>query len=150
MLCPWRDACRSHADGSAESLPARLAKAARPLRRGVAFWIERGDGAVLLRRRPESGLLGGMMEVPSTEWRTAPWRAGEAQTQAPFRARWRRLPDVVRHVFTHFELELAVLAARVTDGAGADGIWVDPSRLGDHALPSVMKKVIAHARRGGR
>ncbi len=150
MLCPWRGACRGHADGSAERLPARLAKTARPLRRGGAFWIERGDGAVLLRRRPERGLLGGMMEVPSTEWRAAPWRAGEAKTQAPLSARWRRLPDVVRHVFTHFQLELAVLAARVTDGAEAAGVWVDPNRLGDHALPSVMKKVIAHARRGGR
>src|SRR5229473_1724527 len=76
ILCPWRQACRARAEGIAESLPARRAKAEKPLRRGVAFWAVRPDGAVLLRRRPERGLLGGMMEVPSTPWRQASWSQG--------------------------------------------------------------------------
>jgi A/G-specific adenine glycosylase len=146
ILCPWRAACRGHAQGIAETLPARRAKAAKPLRRGVAFWAVRPDGAVLLRRRPEKGLLGGMMEVPSTLWREAEWSEAEARAAAPVKARWRLLPGVVRHSFTHFHLELAVLAGTVRDGFNAGGLWVRLDELPRQALPTLMKKVVAHAR----
>jgi A/G-specific adenine glycosylase len=150
ILCPWQTHCRGRLAGVAESLPARRAKAEKPLRHGVAFWAVRPDGAVLLRRRPEKGLLGGMMEVPSTEWRGAPWTDEEAAADAPVPARWRRLPGVVRHTFTHFHLELAVLAGSVRAGYEKGGVWVPADALSEHALPTVMKKVIAHARGGPR
>jgi A/G-specific adenine glycosylase len=151
ILCPWRQACRARALGIAEQLPARRAKAERPTRRGVAFWAVRPDGAVLLRRRPEKGLLGGMMEVPSTDWRAAPWDEAEAKAAAPVAAKWRALTGVVRHTFTHFHLELAVLAGEVRDGfSKGGGQWVHLDALGEHALPTVMKKVVAHARFGPR
>ncbi|MBX6368636.1 MAG: A/G-specific adenine glycosylase [Rhodospirillales bacterium] len=143
-LCPWSKACRGRALGIAESLPARRAKAAKPVRRGVAFVALR-DGAVLLRRRPPRGLLGGLLEVPSTEWRSEPWREEEALESAPAVASWRALPGTVRHVFTHFALELEVRVAR-TEAAG-DGIWVPVDRLGSEAIPSVMRKVLEHALR---
>ena len=144
VLCPWREACAARRAGIAEDLPARVTPQPKPLRRGVAFWAVRPDGAILLRRRPERGLLGGMMEVPSTDWRARPWGEAEARALAPVRARWRRIPEAVRHTFTHFHLELVVLAGTARADA-ADGIWVPLERLKDHALPSVMKKVIAHA-----
>jgi A/G-specific adenine glycosylase len=148
ILCPWREACRGHATGIAEDLPARRAKAEKPLRRGVAFWVTRADGAVLLRRRPEKGLLGGMMEVPSTLWRQSAWSEDEAVAAAPLPARWRLLPGVVRHSFTHFDLELAVLAGEVKKGAGnAGGQWVALDALAAQALPTLMKKVVAHTRK---
>ena len=150
ILCPWREACRGRAEGIAERLPARRAKAEKPLRRGVAFWAVRPDGAVLLRRRPEKGLLGGMMEVPSTLWREAPWSEEEAKAAAPVPAKWRLLPDVVRHSFTHFHLELAVLAGEVRAGFSKGGQWVKLDELGAQALPTLMKKVVAHARGGPR
>ncbi len=150
MLCPWREACRGRMQGIAESLPARLAKPEKPLRRGIAFWAVRPDGAVLLRRRPEKGLLGGMMEVPSTPWREAPWSAADAKAAAPVPAKWRALPGVVRHSFTHFHLELAVLAGEVRKAACAAGQWVVPDAFPAQALPTVMKKVVAHARGGKR
>ena len=151
--CPWAVACVARAKGVARELPARTPRAPRPIRRGVAFWTARADGAVLLRRRPESGLLGGMMEVPSTPWREAGWTAAQALTHAPAAARWRRLPGVVRHTFTHFHLELEVLTAKVEADAIADGVWCLPEDLGEHALPSVMKKIVRHvtaARRHAR
>ena len=141
--CPWRDGCQARALGIAAVLPARTPKPARPLRRGVAFWAVRPDGAVLLRRRPATGLLGGMMEVPSGPWRTD---GGAAPPEsAPCAAPWRELPGVVRHTFTHFELELAVVAARVAADAPVDGIWVAPDGLAEQALPSAMRKVVRHA-----
>jgi A/G-specific adenine glycosylase len=151
VLCPLNEDCAARRAGVAETLPARRPKAAKPLRRGVAFWAVRVDGAVLLRRRPDKGLLGGMMEVPSSEWREAAWSPASARRAAPVAARWRRLSGVVRHSFTHFDLELEILAGSVSrrDAAKADGVWVEPPALGRHALPTVMKKVIAFALKAG-
>jgi A/G-specific adenine glycosylase len=143
-LCPWREPCVARKAGIAAELPRRLPKGEKPLRRGVAFWAVRQDGAVLLRRRPENGLLGGMIEVPSTEWRGAAWTDAAARRAAPVAADWQKLPGLVRHGFTHFDLELTVMAASVTDDR-SDGIWSAPERLGEHALPTLMKKVAAHA-----
>jgi A/G-specific adenine glycosylase len=148
ILCPWREACLARQKGIAEMLPARREKAERPLRRGVAFWAVRGDGAILLRRRSESGLLGGMMEVPSTEWRAEKWTIDAAREAAPLPARWRPLPGIVRHGFTHFELEITVLAGTVRRES-CDGVWVALDRLGDYALPNLMKKIVQHAIRNG-
>ncbi len=141
--CPWRGACRARALGIAEALPARAPKRPRPRRSGVAFWAMRPDGTVLLRRRPARGLLGGMMEVPSTEW-TEPGPT-DPRCEAPFAADWRALPGVVRQTFTHFHLELTVMAATVNAGTGSDGVWVAPDNFGDLALPSLMRKVARHA-----
>ena len=69
-------------------------------------------GCVLLRRRPASGLLGGMMELPGTEWRLNPWPEQEALVRAPMPAAWRPAGEV-RHGFTHFELRIGVYAATV-------------------------------------
>jgi A/G-specific adenine glycosylase len=146
VLCPWRGSCRALALGIAESLPRKAEKAARPSRAGVAFWVVDGNGAVLLRRRPDKGLLGGMIETPSTAWLPTRPSPEEARAAAPVTAEWRVLPGMVRHVFTHFELTLTVWAARVKGpGDPALGLWVTPDRFGDVALPSLMMKVARHA-----
>ncbi|MHA1538323.1 MAG: A/G-specific adenine glycosylase [Alphaproteobacteria bacterium] len=148
--CPWSRRCLARARGIQCELPKRTAKKARPLRRGMVFVASDGRGAVLLRRRPERGLLGGMMELPSTEWRSQPWAIGEALRFAPVAADWRQLPATVRHTFTHFQLELSILAgnAGLAGDAGSapcEGLWCPPEQLGEHALPSLMKKVLRHA-----
>ena len=144
--CPLAEDCAASRAGIAERLPRRAAKAPRPTRYGTAFWAVRPDGAVLLRRRAESGLLGGMMEIPSTGWTEEPTGNAEAPDLAPVEAEWLLLPGEVRHGFTHFRLELAVMAGRAGEGwRDADGIWVPVDRLGEHALPTVMKKVVRHA-----
>ncbi len=147
LRCPWQPSCRAQAIGIAEALPRRAPKAERPLREGLAFWTVRSDGAVLLRRRPERGLLGGMMEVPSTDWGASDWAARQPPdvAQAPVAADWRELPGRVTHGFTHFRLELTVMAARVRKNARADGVWIMPEAFGDHALPTLTKKVVRHA-----
>ena len=143
VLCPWRAACAAAADGIAEDLPARSEKPERPVRYGVAFWLTRPDGAVLLRRRPEKGLLGGMIEIPSTPWRAEPWTFAEAVQVAPLTAHWSPLAGSVRHGFTHFQLELIVVSAQA--GEITKGLWSAVGRLGEHALPTLMKKVVSHA-----
>jgi A/G-specific adenine glycosylase len=145
VLCPWRTMCAAAAAGIAEELPARLEKPERPQRYGVAFWLSRPDGAVLLRRRPEKGLLGGMIELPSTAWRAEPW-GPEAVAAAPAGIEWRAVPGTVRHGFTHFRLELALMAGTVT--ASVDGIWARPDQFGDYAFPTLTKKLVSHALSG--
>jgi A/G-specific adenine glycosylase len=142
-ICPWTDHCVSRIAGIAARLPRRKPKAATPTRYGTAFWIERGDGAVLLRRRPEKGLLGGMMEVPSTEWTGSLRR--DAETAAPVKANWKKLTGKVKHTFTHFHLELSVLkASPVTVGELCPSYrWVPRQELSSEALPTVMRKVVA-------
>jgi A/G-specific adenine glycosylase len=110
----------------------------------VVFWLSRPDGSILLQRRPEEGLLGGLMEVPSTPWRAEPWTASEAMKSAPAKAQWRSLDGVVRHGFTHFEIEMTVMAGQAHPPA-PKGVWSQVDRLSDHALPTLMKKVVRHA-----
>ena len=146
-LCPLNDDCAALARGDRETFPRKAPKKTGALRRGAAFVVTRGD-KLLVRTRPEKGLLGGMTEVPGSHW-----LAGEDDKahlkQAPVLkgiARWHRKAGVVDHIFTHFPLELVVYTAKVAARTAAPkGMrWVPISTLSDEALPSVMRKVIAH------
>jgi A/G-specific adenine glycosylase len=146
-LCPLNDGCVARARGDQEIFPRKAPKKTGSLRRGAAFVVTSGD-QLLVRTRPEKGLLGGMTEVPTSHW-LAVQDDKTALKQAPSVtgvARWRRKAGVVTHVFTHFPLELAVYTARVPAGAGAPAgtRWVPIATLTDEALPNVMRKVIAH------
>ncbi len=143
-VCPWQDPCLAHRAGVAAGLPRRAAKRARPLRHGAHFWLVDGSGRVLLRRRPPRGLLGGMTELPGTPWRERPWDAAEAVALAPAPAAWRNAGEV-RHVFTHFELRVAVFAASVQRIEPADGFLHPAAALDGQALPSLMRKCVAMA-----
>jgi A/G-specific adenine glycosylase len=146
-LCPLNGDCVSRARGDQETFPRKAAKKSGALRRGAAFVIRRGD-ELLVRTRPEKGLLGGMTEVPGSDWLAAQ-DDKMALKQAPMLkgiARWHRKPGVVTHVFTHFPLELVVYTAIVAARARAPkGMrWAPVATLRDEALPNVMRKVIAH------
>jgi A/G-specific adenine glycosylase len=147
-LCPWRADCAGFKAGDAEDYPRRTPKAARPILHAVAYWMTLPDGAVLLRRRSEEGLLGGMMEIPTNTWRAQPWDRDEARAAAPVAADWRDLPGSIRHVFTHIDLRLSVLAGRLEEAP--EGMIAAPlDRLGDYALPSVMRKIVNAAVKAG-
>jgi len=154
LVCPLQTSCRAHADGLAAQLPLKPTKADRPLRVGLAFVALREDGSVLLRRRPEAGLLGGMLEVPSTEWSDALPPLDQALRAAPVHGQWWAVPGTVTHTFTHFRLELMIYRA-VVPNETALTFWADPQRcqwvprraLNSAALPSVMRKVVAHGLR---
>jgi A/G-specific adenine glycosylase len=149
-ICPWMQACRACRRGDPATFPRRAPKPARRLRRGAAFVALRADGCVLMRARPPKGLLGGMTEVPTTEW-THDFDVDEALREAPqlerARPKWRRLPGVVSHVFTHFPLELVIYRAEIPAGAIAPtgARWIPLAQLDGEALPSLMRKVMAHA-----
>lgn len=142
-LCPFREDCLAFAKHDPERFPVKAAKKEKPVRVGAAFVAVTSKGEVLLRRRIESGLLGGMTEVPTTAW-TARLDGGTSPDHAPFPADWQACGTVV-HVFTHFELRLSVFRTR-TEKIEADNGWWEPvTNLEAQALPTVMKKVIAEA-----
>ncbi len=142
--CPLSEACEGRKQDIAASLPRRQSKAARPTRYGIAFCLFDDRGRLLLRRRPEKGLLGGMMEVPSTPWREEAWQAEDVAQYAPVTTDWQAVPGTVVHVFTHFRLELTVHTGAGDRKTKGGEIWQAPEDLGELALPTVMKKVLRH------
>jgi A/G-specific adenine glycosylase len=168
--CPWQQGCAGRRRGNPERFPRLAPKRNGMLRRGAAFVVLRDDRRLLVRTRSPRGLLGGMTEVPTSEWSSefdharalefAPHlpspRERERAVGRAARLRlaggreeitWRRLPGMVRHVFTHFPLELTVYVASERPGTRAPrGMrFVPMAALGSEALPTLMRKVIAHA-----
>jgi A/G-specific adenine glycosylase len=146
-LCPLNEDCVARTRGDPETFPRKLAKKTGALRRGAAFVVTRG-AELLVRTRPEKGLLGGMTEVPGSDW-LAGQDDNAALKQAPALqgiARWHRKTGVVTHVFTHFPLELVVYTASVAARTQApQGMrFVPIATLKDEALANVMRKAIAH------
>jgi A/G-specific adenine glycosylase len=124
--CPLQPDCAAFASGEPERFPGRKVKAARPVRHGTAWWIER-DGCVWLVRRPAKGLLGGMASLPGTDW-----MAERALVHAPVISR-------VRHVFTHFALELAIVERREPAG---EGWWQPLDLIATAGLPTLYRKAV--------
>ncbi len=144
LACPWREPCRARAAGIAEALPRKAAKKERPVRHAVAFVVERGDGALLFRKRPATGLLADMIELPSTAWRDGPApTAEEALAEAPAGTGWTPVPGSVRHVFTHMTLQTRLL--RGLAGVAAEGLWRRPDQFAELALPTLTRKLLRHA-----
>ena len=139
--CPLTFACAALAAGDPAAFPRRTAKADRPHRHGVAWRLVRGDEVALVRR-PAKGLLGGMLALPTTDWRAAPWTRGEALAIAPRLSpagAWRSAGSV-EHAFTHFSLSLAVYEA---EQAAHDPtlIWT-PAPQALAGMPSVFRKAL--------
>ena len=147
-LCPWRETCEVQSSPIAETLPRKAPKKEKPTRFGAAFVaVDTETGAVLLRRRPPKGLLGGMTEVPGTEWSEG-FSGETALEAAPFAAPWQKQVKQVTHTFTHFHLKLSVYRADLlpAQSPAFPGTWWSPPQdLDEEALPTVMRKVLAAA-----
>jgi A/G-specific adenine glycosylase len=141
-LCPWRGACDGHDAGIAATLPRKKPKPARPTRHGVAFVVQRADGAVLVETRPDTGLLGGMIGPVCTPWTEAHPETGAVAAMAPIRARFLPAEMTARHVFTHFALELAVQVARVGQEARPLRGRFMPAGEARRAAPTALRKAL--------
>jgi A/G-specific adenine glycosylase len=131
--CPAAEFCAGVRTGAPEAYPRKAPKTQRPRRYGVAYLLTRGDEVALVRRPPR-GLLGGMLALPTSDWRADAWSGAEALAAAPAAADWRGAGEV-EHVFSHFSLNLRVLRA---EGEAEGVIWTP--RAGLDALPSVFLK----------
>lgn len=142
--CPWSFACAARTEGKPEAYPAKAPKVAKPHKQAVGFAVFRGE-KIWLRKRPAKGLLGGMLEVPSTEWRTEAWSHTEAESIAPLVANW-QVKATISHVFTHFSLAMQIWRAEAPERwEPGEGGWYALADIDDLALPSVMKKAVLGA-----
>lgn len=135
-ICPWRDPCAARRGGTAADLPKKTPKKKTPTRFGIAYVVRRVDGAWLLETRPETGLLGGMLGWPGSDWSDAPEPAPPLDTE------WETLNTEARHTFTHFHLRLIVMTATVPQDAVPNvGGFVSNDKFSPAALPTAMRKV---------
>jgi A/G-specific adenine glycosylase len=134
LLCPLSSVCVGRAAGDPAQLPVKAAKKPKPVRKGQAFWIER-EGAVWLVRRAGKGMLGGMRALPDDGWSAR----GDGTGAAPFDGPWDSA-GLVRHTFTHFALELSVLATTSTREPGGEGEWWPLERIDEAGLPTLFAK----------
>lgn len=144
-ICPWRAPCKARLSGTAPDLPRKSPKSPKPVRHGIVYLGQRPDGAWLVERRPDKGLLGGMLGWPGSDW-TGSDGTGSDGTGAPVNtppcaADWQTIAGEVRHTFTHFHLRLAVLTARLPqDTLPATGFFLPQSEFRPSDLPTVMRK----------
>lgn len=142
-MCPLQTICKGYIQEIAQDLPVPAPKEIKPRRYGIAFWVDNKDQEILLEKRPLTGLLAGLIGLPTTAWREKPWDLSDEEllSYAPKGVEtWEPLPKRVSHTFTHFHLELQILKGRCTHPIS--GIWSPLENLKSHALPTVMKKVI--------
>jgi len=140
-ICPVRQRCKAQAQGLQAELPRKRAKPAKPTRLGMAYMVQRADGAWLLETRPERGLLGGMLGWPGADW------ADVAQQSPPLDADWHSVAGEVRHTFTHFHLRLSLQVARVSmDAKPTTGRFLGNDAFRPSDLPTVMRKAFDLAR----
>ena len=140
-ICPWREPCLARTAGIQAELPVKAPKKTKPTRYGYAYVARRADGAWLLERRPDSGLLGGMLGWPGSGWNEDPRPA------PPIKADWHRLTEEARHTFTHFHLRLKIdVALLPPDAEPEHGTFIPRHEFRPASLPTVMRKVfdLAH------
>ncbi|WP_323777178.1 A/G-specific adenine glycosylase [Leisingera sp.] len=135
-ICPWREHCAAQSAGTAAELPKKTPKKPKPTRSGIVYLAKSADGTWLLERRPDKGLLGGMLGWPGSEWSDAPC------PNPPFEADWQEQDGEVRHTFTHFHLMLRVMTAELPAGFNQNAAQELISRrdFRPSSLPTVMRK----------
>lgn len=130
-FCPLNADCAAFQKGITETIP-NIVKLQKNVKKGYVFWIEDKTGGVLVRKRSEKGLLSGLTELP--------WNMDES---LPFPADWEITKKTVKHVFTHFDLTLTIVKAKVdSPPAGSDGFFVAPKDFKNYPFSTLMQKVI--------
>lgn len=141
MLCPVREYCDAFAKGIAASLPMRKEKQKKPQKHGYVYWLKNDQGHILFERRGEKGMLGGTIGLPTSLW------VDEAieKTHLSPTLKGTKSPVMVRHSFTHFDLELQGIAGKAAEKdlpKGGNYFWVPPEQAEKLGIPTLFKKAL--------
>jgi len=151
LLCPVQQSCAAAKAGDMETYPVKAPKKVKPIRRAVSFWLEH-DGHILLERRPQTGLLGGMPGLFSSPWVERADFPDAAEIEAMFSEHFNdqtsidsnlyEKPGKAKHTFTHFHLETKLFSTQSIKKFNMDnGFWHPIDRLDEIGLPTVFKKI---------
>ena len=144
-ICPCRAICNGFKAGTPENLPRRSPKKVIPTRYAKIYFMRNHQNQLFIRRREEKGLLGGMMELPSSEWSVKQFNNLDKSSLTLGMVKWKQIPNKVRHTFTHFHLEMQVFEGVVEENTDLTGVWCNLGDLNKYAFPSLMKKVLKHS-----
>ena len=143
---PGLECLQSQCQRKPESFPVKQKKKQRPVRTGIVYWLTGSDGEVLLRKRPEKGMLGAMWEFPSAGWSTKT-ASPDAPSILALSNHWISQNEPIEHGFTHFEVRLTIQLGHWNGSAiPAGSLWAHPEEFENFALPTLMKKVARRQR----
>ncbi|RPE64830.1 A/G-specific DNA-adenine glycosylase [Pacificibacter maritimus] len=137
-ICPWLDPCLAYKNATVTQLPKKVPKAVKPTRYGFAYVAQSTSGAWILERRPDKGLLGGMLGWPGSEWSVAP------ENTPPFEGEWAQQGNI-KHTFTHFHLILTVVTTKTAIAPPSPYLTLSANEFQASDLPTVMRKVFDSA-----
>jgi len=141
LRCPLQSTCQAHIKGQEHDFPVRKQRKSPPERYGYIYWVENPQNEVLLVKRPETGLLGGMMGFPGTPWSDTPWQ--DTFPKVPFVYKQaQKIKGDVRHTFSHFHINLRVIHYTGVTHIEREDSWLWGADLSKYAFPTVMKKII--------
>jgi A/G-specific adenine glycosylase len=145
-LCPWQSHCQAYQSDSVLNFPVKIPKKKNKSRYGTVFWLENHSGDLWVRRRPEKGLLGGMIEIPTSKWEDDSETCADLSALPEDFAKidWQKIPGLINHHFTHFDLNLTIKKARINIKEFEQGFWCPRNDLQKQAFPTLMQKVIRH------
>lgn len=142
-LCPLNQNCSGYAQGTPEIYPLRAPKKERPKRYGYVYYITNKQGDVLIHKRPDKGLLGGMYGLPTSEW------LENEGTLEHLRLAENKVVctggrSSITHVFTHFHLTLTLFSCVILDNINIplNYEWIDEEELQKLGMPTVFKKAL--------
>lgn len=147
LICPLSSVCKAHQQNIAELLPKREKKIAKPTKYGISLLIKNELGNILLRKRPEKGVLAGTMELPSSSWLEQSISLEQAMQEIGCLGQYQEAGEI-KHVFTHFTLKvrLYVLTKNLQFiDKKQENIWVDLEDLDLYPCSTLMKKMIKQA-----
>ena len=136
--CPLRTVCLAEKSGAWASLPVKEAKKPRRIEEKTVFFLQCG-GQYAVRKRPETGLLAGLWELPNVEGTL------DAQQALALLDSWGLVPEELTrtrertHIFTHVEWRMRCYDIRVSMLADSF-TWVSGTRFQqDIALPTAFR-----------
>ena len=149
-ICPCINYCEAYKLEITDHLPKKNKKVIKPTRVGYAFWLRRTDNQhILIRRRKEKGLLGGLYEIPTSTWKNIKEPNIEMLNEAPIKVKWKKIDGIISHQFTHFKLNLTLVTATISKKEilliDQNSVWTNINNLSDFALSTLMKKVIGYS-----
>lgn len=141
-LCPVRAFCLAAENGDTARIPASRPKKTVPTRSCVVVWVRNAEGAHYLEKRPASGIWGALWSLPQFEsMETAQaWAASQGYAEGA-------VLDTVRHVFTHFKLDITpvrseVLTVPAHATSASDALWADADTLATLGIPAPIRKLL--------